>query len=301
MHAYALLGTRLDCVTRAGVPVADRAAAGLLSHSARARLPSAPNRPSGVRYIYASPSIPKHLVWSERGLSVSLRSCRGCRVSRISAALPCSKEMCLTRLSQFADNDTMDQYQLDSLLKQLQGFENAGDSKATLEDVGSSTVPESALEPGEVEDADQHDIGSETIEHTGSEHARIREPKPEDPGGEKAEQTSAATSMDASALERLLATLVPLSAPSEPSSYEPSDPSSYHDPIPYHAPPYIDEHPPETSDAPNPPPDLRSYTFAQALPVIGRLSEDPAFIDKLQEVRSVLRSYVSNGWNATII
>ena len=163
----------------------------------------------------------------------------------------------------------MDQDQLDSLLKQLQGFENASDSKIALHDVGSSKEAESILEPGEVED--QHDLHSGTFEHRCIDDARIHEPKAEDPGGRSAEQTEEAATMDGSALERLLATLVPLSTPSESPSYEPADP------VPSYTHSYSDHRPPE--------PDLRTYIFAQALPVIGRLSEDPAFIEKLQEVR----------------
>jgi hypothetical protein len=184
----------------------------------------------------------------------------------------------------------MDQTSLLQLLGQLQNLDPPNEQPAA----GSA--------PYEVKQ-DREPASEAVIEAANDDKPvgeRMEEPEDEEGALEEATATDApepeATDLDNesatnSELERLLASLVPLDPSAYSNSAYPDYPeyptasssASYAELTSYPSEPV----PPAVPTPPiyEEPPDIRKFTFAQALPVVSRLAEDPSFIDQLQQVR----------------
>jgi len=181
----------------------------------------------------------------------------------------------------------MDQRSLLQLLGQLQNLEppieTAEQPATAAEEVkeDSEQAPEASTEAANDEEA----VGEP--EEQEEEGALLEETTTDAP--EPDLDTESATNTE---LERLLASLVPL----DPSAYStPAYPDYPEYPTASSTASYAEftSYPfdPEPPAIPTPPifeepPDIRKYTFAQALPVVSKLSEDPSFIEQLQQIKS---------------
>lgn len=184
----------------------------------------------------------------------------------------------------------MDQTSLLQLLGQLQNLDPPAEKDVQ------------AAPPDEVKD-DIEQAPEATIEAANDDDGQIDEPQEEEDGAleeattaSNAPEPSEAPEVDNESatnteLERLLASLLPL----DPSAYStstypdyPEYPSAASSASYAELTSYLSEPAPPPA-VPTPPiyeepPDIRKYTFAQALPVVSRLAENPSFIDKLQQV-----------------
>jgi len=184
----------------------------------------------------------------------------------------------------------MDQTSLLQLLGQLQNLDpptEKHEQPAAPEQVNEGT--EQVLEaPFEAVNNDEA-VGEPEEEEDGAlEETSTNAPEPE-------VDNESATNTE---LERLLASLVPL----DPSAYStPAYPDYPEYPTAASSASYAEltsypSEPPPAAAIPTPPiyeepPDIRKYTFAQALPVVSKLAEDPSFIDKLQQVHHAAGAY----------